>query len=278
MQNKAELKKLIESYVFRTLLEFKSTFRWDKFKQQEGVIEQLTYAKTNLPMLGFGSSRVGFALPNTKYVLKVARSAKGIAQNKNEVEVFTSPVNSKIIAKVFDSASDYSWIVAETVKEFPDNESGRSQFLDHTGLSFSITEKIIGLIGDYKGAWKDNLGKAFARNSQVFPMIEKKYVPNPFFAAVESLMVQKGLSAGDLTKVEHWGKTADGRVVLLDYGLTREIWKNHYAKPEPQKAQPQAAANNDERTVPSKPSNQPADERTVPSKKSPNLANNQNNQ
>lgn len=213
------------------------------------------YAKENLPMLGFGSSRIGFALPNTKYVLKVARNAKGIAQNKNEVDVFTSPTNAQVISKVFDSADDYSWIVAETVKEFPANEQGKNLFLNQTGLSFSIVERIMGLIGDYKGNWRENLQRAFSRKGALFPIIEKNYLNHPFIKAVENLIINNGLSSGDLARVEHWGKTADGRVVLLDYGLTKEIWNDHYEEPQkvPEAKKQEIAQAQVEKTKPSVP-------------------------
>jgi hypothetical protein len=230
--NKKKVQKLIESVVFETLVEFRSSFRWEDLKKIQDPLERIKYAAANLPLLGHGSSRVAFALPNTKYVLKLARNDKGFAQNQQEVEVFTSPTSQPVIAKIFDSADDYSWLTSETVKEFPDSEQGMNQFYQTTGLNFSLLSKILGLIGDYKQGWRENLGQAFARNSQIFQNIQKNYLNHPFVKALESLMLNEGLAAGDLSKVEHYGRTADGRVVLLDYGLTKEVWKKHYEKPQ----------------------------------------------
>jgi len=47
--------------------------------------------------------------------------------------------------------------------------------------------------------------------------------------AIEHARKKYGLSEGDAGKIEHWGKTPDGRVVLLDYGLNDEIYINFYA-------------------------------------------------
>ena len=35
--------------------------------------------------------------------------------------------------------------------------------------------------------------------------------------------------AGDLKEIDHWGKTPDGRCVLLDYGFTQDVFKSHYS-------------------------------------------------
>ena len=37
-----------------------------------------------------------------------------------------------------------------------------------------------------------------------------------------------GLSMGDFWYIGHWGKTMDGRVVLLDSGATEEIMQQYY--------------------------------------------------
>ena len=50
----------------------------------------------------------------------------------------------------------------------------------------------------------------------------------PLVLEIQELMKVRGLAIGDLWVYDHWGKTADGRVVLLDYGLTDEIWNSHY--------------------------------------------------
>jgi hypothetical protein len=64
--NKKKVQKLIESVVFETLVEFRSSFRWEDLKKIQDPLERIKYAAANLPLLGHGSSRVAFALPNTK--------------------------------------------------------------------------------------------------------------------------------------------------------------------------------------------------------------------
>ncbi len=40
--------------------------------------------------------------------------------------------------------------------------------------------------------------------------------------------ISKILSYGDLLVLDHWGKTADGKIVLLDYGFDENIAKQYY--------------------------------------------------
>ena len=40
--------------------------------------------------------------------------------------------------------------------------------------------------------------------------------------------MKKELVSTDLAKIGHWGKTADQRVVLLDYGFTDDVRNDYY--------------------------------------------------
>jgi len=62
----------------------------------------------------------------------------------------------------------------------------------------------------------------------------------PFARAVVHTALDNNLLRGDLAQQDftrdpkndslpHWGKTPDGRVVLLDYGFTGEVWRSHYS-------------------------------------------------
>lgn len=47
--------------------------------------------------------------------------------------------------------------------------------------------------------------------------------------AIEYAQEELDLAEGDTEVFEHWGKTPDGRVVFLDYGLSDGIFAKHYA-------------------------------------------------
>jgi hypothetical protein len=61
----------------------------------------------------------------------------------------------------------------------------------------------------------------------------------PLVRNVISMIDNNKLIAGDFTGEAHanpvgqWGKTPDGRLVLLDYGFTEDVWNTHYKKDGP---------------------------------------------
>lgn len=240
MSNKSNspssIKRLIESLVFQSLLEFRSKFKWNDFKGQSDVLsatDLIHYVEqTGLPFLGKGSSRVVFALPNTKYVLKLAKNQAGFAQNKAEVDVYTNPKTKNIVAQVFDWDSEYDmWIVSETVKEFRD---GR-EFLDAVGIELRelihfydhMKEQGNGWYEKYLERAKKRYGDKYENN--IYVLMSHRVHANPFSKDFANLVQAGDLMEGDLGKPEHWGKTADGRVVILDYGYTKSVHRNYYS-------------------------------------------------
>jgi hypothetical protein len=212
---KNEVQKLIESIVFETLLEFKSSFKWSEFKSQGDIYDALEYCRTqNLPYLGQGSSRIVFALPNTKYVLKLARNSRGIAQNEAEVDLFTDPKTKLIVAQIYDFDSEFKWLISETVKPFRHGSSD-NEFEDLTNMKFDDFYNI-----EYIKDDKNNEIKVY--NS--YPHLKT----NIFFQTAKHLYLNSTLMAGDFFILSHWGKTADGRVVILDYGFTKDVMHKHY--------------------------------------------------
>lgn len=62
---------------------------------------------------------------------------------------------------------------------------------------------------------------------------QMKTLQNPkllkYREAIEYAQEELDLAEGDTEVFEHWGKTPDGRVVFLDYGLSEGIFAKHYA-------------------------------------------------
>ena len=181
-------------------------FNLNKFKTFDNIHVMLEYAKKFLGILGTGSSRQAFTL-SSKYVLKIALNDKGLSQNEAELDVFTNPTSKKVVAKIFGTDPEYRWLISEGVKPLSDE----SEFENLTGVPWKAFD--VEVLASYiKGVKK----------------LEKN-TPD-FFKAVIITAQNNSLMPGDLAEISHWGKTADGRCVLLDSGFTREVWKSHYSK------------------------------------------------
>lgn len=222
-----------------------------KFKElgEKGLGYQQHYANQHLKKLGSGSARVAYLLSN-RFVLKIARadeSEKGRAQNEGEVDVYTNPKLKPRVAKVFDFSPDFNWIVAElvrplTVKEFEEefnvdmraawraieiHDFKRYEDFEDTA---AYMKKVIArakknletklMEPEYrKDEWRDDI-KSYTAALGV--------ITSDFVRMIWELSEELDLMYVDLVDNRHWGKTADGRIVLLDYGYTKDIAFTYY--------------------------------------------------
>jgi len=169
------------------------------------------YAVEFLETLGKGSSRRAFLL-SSKYALKIAINEKGIAQNEAELDVFTNPKSRAIVAKVYDADQEGNkWLISDLVKPLDSEE----EFEQLTGVKWYLFSEQIRSHMQNRGADAQKL--------------------NPWVQAVIATARQNNLMHGDLRELSHWGKTPDGRCVLLDYGFNESVFQSHYSKtPKPQ--------------------------------------------
>lgn len=184
---------------------FGTKFDIKQFKELDGINLMLQYAKEFLEIMGTGSSRMAF-LFSSRYVLKIAINKKGLAQNEAEVDVFTNPKSKGVVAKVYSSDPQFRWLVSDLVKPL----SSPAEFEDLTGID-----------------WPNfvNLLRPKVKSNQPVSADDPKIVQ-----ATAVTAQQNNLLFGDLEELSHWGKTPDGRAVLLDYGFTGEVWRSHYSQ------------------------------------------------
>jgi len=205
---------LIKEYV-RLILEkirtvktgssFGNKFDIRKFKSLENINFMKAYADSFLQALGEGSSRIAYSLTSNK-VLKIALNEKGIDQNIAELDVFTNPLTKPMVAKIQDYDSGYRWLIADSVRIL----NTEAEFEKEAGINF---ENFV-----------QEVKKAILEKSETTTDLAKNTV---------NTIENSELMLGDVVRIEHWGKSSDGRVVLLDYGFTKEVWKAHYAHKKP---------------------------------------------
>lgn len=247
------IEKLVEEVVNEVL----RGFNLAKFKSLPGIDAKIQYAGSILPNLGAGSSRIVFALSGGK-ALKIARNSKGYAQNAAEMELWTSPQTKPVIAKIFEADTQkHEWIIAEIVKPF---NGTRQEWEAAVGFDFLTFSQVVKNyeedptvdLEQYLAAivktWSDNLKRLISMNqqqSQMYVITQRRLrnylriYKSPIARGVMQL-VSQGLVAADLASIDmqntsdnvigHYGKTIDGRIVLLDYGYSQDVWKNHYDK------------------------------------------------
>jgi hypothetical protein len=216
-----------------------------RLKEQRGYIEDISYGlsqlaeKYDLPYMGRGSSRVVYALSTGK-VLKISRDEKGIAQTEAEVSVWSNPSTKEVAAQVFDFDPDYNWSVMEIARTFEVPYNDYNGSLEHElgiptayGVVFEIRNIADALLSDRS----DNLPEQITDKLLELPRGQEivlrkrldKYLenPHPFVNKIVDLIRNNDLNTGDVVS-DHFGKTADGRIVLIDYGLSEDVAEQYY--------------------------------------------------
>lgn len=196
-------KLIIYSDAFYSIAKLRADMDIKHFKNIPDPIAATHYIEeiVKLELLGEGSSRKTYLL-SSKYAIKIAKNPAGIHQNRQEVEFWTDPRFTGIVANIADYQDKFIWIMVELVRPL----KSESEFISLTGMSFY----------DFDLYVKGTITEDKAKN-----------VP-PFVARLRKLVQDKVISAADATKLSSFGKTSDGRVVLLDYGLTSSIYRTHY--------------------------------------------------
>lgn len=230
---------------------------WDLPKEYT-THPELEYAKRFLPELGSGSSRTTFALSGGK-VLKIAMNNAGIAQNKEELDVFTRLRNNSLVTKIFDYSPDYKWLVSEIVKPLA-NDNNSEEFEKYVGVpgySFWALYREIKIGGDprdwingkidelkrrieeYKHDLEfektENFRRTYEqridRNNEEIEswqnLLKNSFAIN-FAREIVDFVNKSGLHEGDVTRPDHFGRTVDGQIKLLDYGFSHDIDDKFY--------------------------------------------------
>jgi hypothetical protein len=169
--------------------------------------QRVKFAKANWPKITSGSSREIFEYSPDK-ILKLAKNDKGIDQNSVENDNFIQTHYKNIIANVIDSDPDDKWLVVEKASKM-----STGQFKSITGIDFlNFCNYIQNRIDNKKYPVKD----------------QEKLDNDEFVYNIVDLLGNFDMPAGDATRKNSWG-IINNRAVLVDYGLTRGIYREHYS-------------------------------------------------
>lgn len=198
----------------------------DKKFLSDSLLNRIIYVRDQLklPKLGAGSARTVFLL-DSKKVLKLASNRKGIGQNEAELDAVTNPSLKPIFAKIYDYSPDFSWLISELVKPL----NSYTEFEQLTGIDFYNFSYML-MNAAYFGHDQEKLVnhlQGSAKNDEEFAKIEN--LRDSMLVKHVLLALKNGrILPGDLERIEHWGKTPDQRVVLLDYGFTVDVSNKYY--------------------------------------------------
>lgn len=201
---------------------------WDLSTFTKSFKKQIDYCIERAAKLGAGSSRVVFEVEfeGRPTALKVAKNAKGLAQNVVESDWSLYRSNPDIIIPLidFDEENDPPrWIHQEKASKITG-----PIFKSMTGFEFEHFGKML------KAHEEDRTGRLRRQN---FPMDFTKDVPQEvideisedgLYYDVTDMMANYDIMADDLTRLDNWG-VYKGSPVIIDMGASVSVIATHYA-------------------------------------------------
>lgn len=204
-------------------------FDFNELISLDGTLEKFKYCEKYLGKpIGSGSSRVVFQMTD-EYVLKLAGNNKGFAQNKQEVSQSQSSTVPKTLIPYIDYENSdmdgFTYIVSEYVLPAKPND-----FKVILGVTFNTFTKFVSTVS--KSYTNIHYNKSQILSDEVMADLSLTQTNGQFFFHdVAEWMHTNKILPGDVKMLENWGltKRKDGVfLVLLDNGLTDEIYNKHY--------------------------------------------------
>jgi len=208
-----------------TYEEFKQSFL-PEFLNIKSYAGRIRFANDNLERIGSGSGRIVYNIDGEK-ALKLAKNAKGVAQNEAEANA-SDYYSQSIVTEVFDYDDNYTWLVSELAKKVTKN-----RIKELTGIP-SLND-LFYFLRNFK---EQNNGrrKIFGQDKEM----EEFFWENEFSTDLADFVANYNQEVGDMGRPSTYGEVLrDGQptIVLTDYGLNDEVFNTHYSPDRKKKYQ-----------------------------------------
>jgi hypothetical protein len=205
---------------------------WDpeKLNLRQTFKDRLKYALDRAKRLGGGSSRVAMTIDyeGRPTALKVAKNAKGLAQNEAEIEILEDYYvgNLPIVIPLidYDKANKRPvWLQTEIAKKV---QGHTLQKMLHTPAMWLLTNQVRNLTGK-RGPHDMDDEKIkkyyFETHNNIWQPTEEGWnIFRQYSEELAELVMSSTLDSGDLQNPANWG-VYNGRPVVIDLGFTDEV-------------------------------------------------------
>ncbi len=201
---------------------------WNKehFKSMSSFAKRKAYCDARLrTRLGAGSARIVYQIDGEK-VLKLAANAKGQGQNEQEYEMYNDgylqnhPAR-QLLARVFDAdTEEFNWIEMELVEH-----ATSADFERYFGIKYKDFVDVITYWGRRMHGAEEGMAVPKMWNE-----LNDNTDKHPWWEWITDIGNNFDYEPADWKRLSSWGKTRDGRLVIVDFGLTSDVYSAHYAK------------------------------------------------
>lgn len=191
-------------------------FELEKLKQQKTSADIFAYINgTSLKnsLVGEGSSRVVYKY-SEQYALKVAKDeGAGAAQNQAEAQACSIAETKELFTKVAEIGPGHMWLLVEFA----------------AAINEQIFEKLSGMnwntfINALAAAIPGAVKQVRPENQAALQSLAN----NKLFKQLVMTVNTCQYKPGDLAKLDSWGITPNGRLVIVDSGFTEAVSMAHY--------------------------------------------------
>lgn len=235
---------------------FGESLRGTKFNMRE--FESLLNGKENFPTVekakilrdyveskglqkvGEGSSRTAYVL-SSRFALKLAGSSRtqyvetyteaGAAQNQQEFNTWRDapPTVKAVIPESYRlEPVDGLWLIADLVRPLKNIE----EFFELSG-GLHPTSLSSALQSYYSNSSEEDYGRnstsRIESRKKVEAAVKKNKTAKRVYKGLQQAVSAFKLDPADFGGIRQWGKTALGKIVLLDYGASNEIIDTFYS-------------------------------------------------
>jgi hypothetical protein len=194
---------------------YPESFNKEEFEKLRSFSAREKFCNANLVRIASGSGRVAYKINNNK-VLKLAKNVKGVAQNEEEGAGWIQNYYEDCVTKLFDCDDDFLWVEMELA-----DKVHAAKFQQLTGVKFNdYAQYISNLIMEEKG----ERGYYNLENKE-------ELKENEFISDIVGFAKETGRLNSDIARINSYGVVKrDGHemVVLVDYGATDAVIKQHY--------------------------------------------------
>lgn len=191
--------------------------------------ERVEYCKKMLGFpIGNGSSRMVFQLDD-ETCLKLAKNAKGIAQNKEETMISLDRIIS-YVPKVYDGSDEENglWIITQYVLPAKKEDFRRVLGVDFNDVAnFAINTDRRFMYGSYLSKIGDRI------THELYEKYENNDDVIDLFNDIHELKADYNQCVADLSGIRNWGMVSDNgevSMVMLDIGLSEEVYNQYYKR------------------------------------------------
>lgn len=170
---------------------------------------RLLNATDGVTYIASGSARAVYKVNDDK-VLKIAKNPKGIAQNQTEADWGLK--NYGVAAEWYDVSDEGLWIESELCSKVKITD-----FKKELGFTFAY---FCDCLRYYYFSSKNRPCHKPDGYDETWD--------NEFIRPYYEYLGDFGVPVGDLTRISSYGRNHEGEIVLVDTGLSEDVYRNYY--------------------------------------------------